>query len=73
MEGAQSCASRGETLVRGFRRFMGAMIGIVIGLLIAVLLGRAGALTAALIAVSVCGISIRLPQRLPSPEGSLLG
>ncbi|MFF7140508.1 FUSC family protein [Streptomyces nodosus] len=49
-------ASRGETLVRGFRRVLGTVTGIVAGLLIAVPLHGAPAPTAALIAVCVFGI-----------------
>ncbi len=49
-------ASRGETLVRGFRRVLGTVIGIGLGLLVAVPVNGAPALTAALVAVSVFGI-----------------
>ncbi|MEU8773856.1 FUSC family protein [Streptomyces sp. NPDC048606] len=49
-------ASRGETLVRGFRRVLGTVIGIAAGLLIAVPLHGAPAPTAALVAVCVFGI-----------------
>lgn len=48
--------SRGETLVRGFRRVLGTVIGIGLGLLIAVPLHGAGAPTAALLAACVFGI-----------------
>ncbi|MGI5261554.1 FUSC family protein [Streptomyces angustmyceticus] len=48
--------SRGETLVRGFRRTLGTVIGIVVGLLVAVPLHGAPVPTVALIAVSVFGI-----------------
>lgn len=48
--------SRGATLVRGFRRVLGTVIGIAIGLVIAVPLDGAGAPTAALVAVCVFGI-----------------
>ncbi|MGW2564104.1 FUSC family protein [Streptomyces sp. NPDC001514] len=49
-------ASRGETLVRGFRRVVGTVTGIAAGLLIAVPLGGAPGPTAALVAVCVFGI-----------------
>ncbi|WP_328691633.1 FUSC family protein [Streptomyces caniferus] len=49
-------ASRGETLVRGFRRTLGTVIGIVVGLLVAVPLHGAVVPTVALVAVSVFGI-----------------
>ncbi|MFD3675900.1 FUSC family protein [Streptomyces sp. NPDC058613] len=49
-------ASRGETLVRGFRRVVGTVAGIAAGLLIAVPLHGAPAPTAALVAVCVFGI-----------------
>ncbi|MEU0675543.1 FUSC family protein [Streptomyces sp. NPDC006172] len=49
-------ASRGETLVRGFRRIFGTVIGIVVGLLVAIPLHGAPAPTAALVAVCVFGI-----------------
>ncbi|MFJ6718090.1 MULTISPECIES: FUSC family protein [unclassified Streptomyces] len=49
-------ASRGETLVRGFRRVVGTVTGIAAGLLIAVPLHGAPAPTAALVAVCVFGI-----------------
>ncbi|MFF0138197.1 FUSC family protein [Streptomyces sp. NPDC005227] len=49
-------ASRGETLVRGFRRVVGTVAGIVAGLLVAVPLHGAPAPTAALVAVCVFGI-----------------
>ncbi|MFF0744752.1 FUSC family protein [Streptomyces sp. NPDC004111] len=48
--------SRGETLVRGFRRVLGTVLGIAAGLLIAVPLHGAPAPTAALVAVCVFGI-----------------
>ncbi|MEV5941215.1 FUSC family protein [Streptomyces sp. NPDC051994] len=48
--------SRGETLVRGFRRVLGTVIGIALGLVIAVPLDGAGAPTAVLVAVCVFGI-----------------
>ncbi|MGV9940475.1 FUSC family protein [Streptomyces sp. NPDC003401] len=48
--------SRGETLVRGFRRVLGTVLGIGLGLLVAVPLHGAGAPTAALVAVCVFGI-----------------
>ncbi|RDG34961.1 FUSC family protein [Streptomyces corynorhini] len=49
-------ASRGETLVRGFRRVVGTVVGIAAGLLVAVPLDGALAPTAALVAVCVFGI-----------------
>ncbi len=48
--------SRGETLVRGFRRVLGTVIGIGLGLLVAVPLEGAGLPTALLLAVCVFGI-----------------
>ncbi|MFJ8635767.1 FUSC family protein [Streptomyces sp. NPDC093568] len=48
--------SRGETLVRGFRRVLGTVIGIGLGLLVAVPLEGAGIPTAALLALCVFGI-----------------
>ncbi|MDX2516081.1 FUSC family protein [Streptomyces stelliscabiei] len=48
--------SRGETLVRGFRRLVGTVTGILVGLLVAVPLHGAPAPTAALVAVCVFGI-----------------
>ncbi|MCX4759896.1 FUSC family protein [Streptomyces sp. NBC_01275] len=48
--------SRGETLVRGFRRFLGTVIGIVLGLVVAVPVHGAPVATAVLVAVSVFGI-----------------
>ncbi|KFG06773.1 FUSC family protein [Streptomyces scabiei] len=48
--------SRGETLVRGFRRILGTVTGILVGLLAAVPLHGAPAPTAALVAVCVFGI-----------------
>ncbi|MFE0728701.1 FUSC family protein [Streptomyces antibioticus] len=48
--------SRGETLVRGFRRFLGTVIGIVLGLLVAVPLHGEPVATAVIVAVSVFGI-----------------
>lgn len=49
-------ASRGETLVRGFRRVLGTVIGIALGLLVAVPLHGAPFATAVLVAASVFGI-----------------
>ncbi|WP_329171041.1 FUSC family protein [Streptomyces decoyicus] len=49
-------ASRGETLVRGFRRTLGTVVGIALGLLVAVPLHGAVVPTVALVAVSVFGI-----------------
>ncbi|MEE1927233.1 FUSC family protein [Streptomyces sp. TRM 70351] len=48
--------SRGETLVRGFRRVLGTVTGIVVGLLVAVPLRGEPAPTAVLVAVCVFGI-----------------
>nr|WP_203687492.1 FUSC family protein [Streptomyces sp. SID14515] len=48
--------SRGETLVRGFRRVLGTVIGIVAGFAVAIPLDGAGVPTAAIVAVSVFGI-----------------
>ncbi|MEW1777701.1 FUSC family protein [Streptomyces sp. NPDC086777] len=49
-------ASRGETLVRGFRRVLGTVIGVVLGLLVAAPVHGAAAPTAVLVAVAVFGI-----------------
>lgn len=49
-------ASRGETLVRGFRRVVGTVAGIAAGLVVAVPLHGAPAPTAALVALCVFGI-----------------
>ncbi|GGY27414.1 FUSC family protein [Streptomyces tanashiensis] len=49
-------SSRGETLVRGFRRVLGTVTGIAGGFLVAVPLGGAPVLTAVLVAVCVFGI-----------------
>lgn len=49
-------ASRGETLVRGFRRVLGTVIGIALGLLVAAPVHGAPVPTAVLIAVAVFGI-----------------
>jgi hypothetical protein len=49
-------ASRGETLVRGFRRVLGTVLGIGLGLLVAVPLHGAAAPTAVLLAACVFGI-----------------
>ncbi|MEU3753271.1 FUSC family protein [Streptomyces olivoreticuli] len=54
-------ASRGETLVRGFRRVVGTLAGISMGLLVAVPLGGAPAPTAVLVAVCVFGIFYTAP------------
>ncbi|MFB6840299.1 FUSC family protein [Streptomyces sp. NPDC056361] len=54
-------ASRGETLVRGFRRVLGTVAGIAAGLLIAVPLGGAPGPTALLVAVCVFGIFYTAP------------
>ncbi|WP_393054727.1 FUSC family protein [Streptomyces sp. LN549] len=49
-------ASRGETLVRGFRRVLGTLIGIPVGLAVVVPLHGAPAPTAFLVAIGVFGI-----------------
>ncbi|MET8681872.1 FUSC family protein [Streptomyces sp. NPDC004647] len=49
-------ASRGETLVRGFRRVVGTVAGIAVGLVVAVPLHGAPVPTAALVALCVFGI-----------------
>ncbi|MFD8813028.1 FUSC family protein [Streptomyces sp. NPDC059627] len=49
-------ASRGETLVRGFRRVLGTVIGIAAGLLVAAPVHGAPVPTAVLVAVAVFGI-----------------
>ncbi|MGW3493044.1 FUSC family protein [Streptomyces sp. NPDC001020] len=49
-------ASRGETLIRGFRRVVGTVTGIAAGLLVAVPLHGAPVSSAALVAVCVFGI-----------------
>ncbi|MGX1882972.1 FUSC family protein [Streptomyces sp. NPDC055287] len=54
-------SSRGETLVRGFRRILGTVAGIVAGLLLALPLHGAVAPTAALVAVCVFGIFYTAP------------
>ncbi|MFF8812657.1 FUSC family protein [Streptomyces pactum] len=54
-------ASRGETLVRGFRRVLGTVTGIVAGVLVAVPLDGAPVPTAALVAVCVFGIFYAAP------------
>lgn len=54
-------ASRGETLVRGFRRVVGTVTGIAAGLFVALPLGGAPGPTAALVAVCVFGIFYTAP------------
>ncbi|MEU8540439.1 FUSC family protein [Streptomyces sp. NPDC048717] len=54
-------ASRGETLVRGFRRVLGTVAGIAAGLLVALPLGGAPAPTAFLVAVCVFGLFYTAP------------
>ncbi|MER6414132.1 FUSC family protein [Streptomyces humidus] len=49
-------ASRGETLVRGFRRFLGTVLGIVLGLVVAVPLHGDPVASAVVVAVAVFGI-----------------
>ncbi|MFF8959632.1 FUSC family protein [Streptomyces sp. NPDC014894] len=48
--------SRGETLIRGFRRVLGTVVGVVVGVLIAIPLQGDPAPTAALVALCVFGI-----------------
>ncbi|MFI0710425.1 FUSC family protein [Streptomyces inhibens] len=48
--------SRGETLVRGFRRILGTVIGIAVGAVVAIPLHGAAVPTVALVAVCVFGI-----------------
>ncbi|WP_405764731.1 FUSC family protein [Streptomyces sp. NBC_01538] len=48
--------SRGETLVRGFRRILGTVLGIALGLAVAVPVAGAAVPTAVLVAVCVFGI-----------------
>ncbi|WP_189940950.1 FUSC family protein [Streptomyces aurantiogriseus] len=48
--------SRGETLVRGFRRFLGTVLGIVLGLVVAVPLHGEPVATVVIVALSVFGI-----------------
>ncbi|MEU7024149.1 FUSC family protein [Streptomyces sp. NPDC046203] len=54
-------ASRGETLVRGFRRVLGTVAGIAAGLLVALPLGGAPAPTAFLVALCVFGLFYTAP------------
>ncbi|MFF1545910.1 FUSC family protein [Streptomyces sp. NPDC058291] len=49
-------ASRGETLVRGFRRFLGTVLGIVVGLAVAVPLHGEPVASAVVVAAGVFGI-----------------
>ncbi|MFJ3640692.1 FUSC family protein [Streptomyces sp. NPDC090108] len=49
-------ASRGETLIRGFRRILGTVIGIALGLLVVIPVHGATVPTVALLAVAVFGI-----------------
>ncbi|WP_330456236.1 FUSC family protein [Streptomyces sp. NBC_00820] len=49
-------ASRGETLIRGFRRILGTVIGIVLGLLVVVPLHGAPVPTVVLLVVAVFGV-----------------
>ncbi len=53
--------SRGETLVRGFRRVLGTVIGIAVGMVVAIPLHGAPAPTAALVALCVFGIFYSAP------------
>ncbi|MEU2358243.1 FUSC family protein [Streptomyces misionensis] len=54
-------ASRGETLVRGFRRVLGTLLGICLGFLLAVPVHGAPVPTAVLLAVAVFGIFYSAP------------
>ncbi|WP_374984151.1 FUSC family protein [Streptomyces fradiae] len=54
-------ASRGETLVRGFRRVLGTVLGILAGLVLALPLHGAPGPTAVLVAVCVFGIFYAAP------------
>jgi hypothetical protein len=54
-------SSRGETLIRGFRRILGTVVGIAAGLLLALPLHGAVAPTAALVAVCLFGIFYTAP------------
>ncbi|MFE7776852.1 FUSC family protein [Streptomyces sp. NPDC057445] len=54
-------ASRGETLVRGFRRVLGTLVGIAVSLLVAVPLHGAPVPTAVLVAVCVFAIFYSAP------------
>lgn len=54
-------SSRGETLIRGFRRILGTLVGIAAGLLLALPLQGAVVPTAALVAVCVFGIFYAAP------------
>src|SRR5690606_14629043 len=49
-------SSRGETLVRGFRRVLGTVLGVALALAVAVLAHGAALPTAVIVAVSVFGI-----------------
>ncbi|MDI3421504.1 FUSC family protein [Streptomyces luteolus] len=49
-------SSRGETVVRGFRRFLGTVLGIVLGFLVAVPLHDEPVAAAVIVALSVFGI-----------------
>lgn len=53
--------SRGETLVRGFRRVLGTVIGIAVGMVVAIPLDGAVVPTAALVALCVFGIFYTAP------------
>lgn len=54
-------ASRGETLVRGFRRFLGTIAGVAVGLVVAVPMHGAPVPTVALLGVCVFGIFYTAP------------
>jgi hypothetical protein len=58
-------ASRGETVVRGFRRVLGTVLGIALGLLVAVPVHGAPVPTAILVAACVFGSSTRPPSPTP--------
>ncbi|MEU6172166.1 FUSC family protein [Streptantibioticus parmotrematis] len=54
-------ASRGETLVRGFRRFLGTVLGMVAGLAVALPVGGAPVPTVVLLAACVFGVFYAAP------------
>ncbi|WP_424215674.1 FUSC family protein [Streptomyces sp. BI20] len=54
-------SSRGETLVRGFRRVLGTVVGVIAGVLVAIPLDGAGWPTAVLVALCVFGIFYTAP------------
>ncbi|QKW05277.1 FUSC family protein [Streptomyces sp. NA04227] len=54
-------SARGETLLRGFRRVLGTVVGVLVGLVVALPVNGALAPTAALVAVCVFGIFYTAP------------